>query len=89
MEIIHDSAASLDPLKGKTVAIMGFGAQGRNQALCLRESGVHVIIGVRQGKSFEAAKEDGFEVMSVKEAAEKADLIQILLPDERHGPSHR
>ncbi|MBR5162151.1 MAG: ketol-acid reductoisomerase [Thermoguttaceae bacterium] len=89
MEIIHDSAASLDPLKGKTVAIMGFGAQGRNQALCLRESGVHVIIGVRQGKSFEAAKEDGFEVMSVKEAAEKADLIQILLPDERHGEVYK
>ncbi len=85
MEIIHDSAASLEPLTGKTIAIMGFGAQGRNQALCLRDSGVHVIIGVRQGKSFTAAQEDGFEVMSVKDAAEKADIIQILLPDEKHG----
>lgn len=85
MEIIHDGLASLEPLKGKTVAIMGYGAQGRNQALCLRDSGVNVIIGVRAGKSFDAATEDGFQVMSVKDAAEKADIIQILLPDETHG----
>lgn len=85
MEIIHDNAATLEPLMGKTIAIIGFGAQGRNQALCLRDSGVHVIIGVRAGKSFDAAQEDGFEVMSVKDAAQKADLIQILLPDEKHG----
>ncbi len=85
MEIIHDNEASLDALKGKTIAIMGYGAQGRNQALCLRDSGVHVIIGVRPGKSFDAAQQDGMEVMSVKEAAEKADIIHILLPDEMHG----
>jgi len=85
MEIIHDNSASLAPLNGKTIAIMGYGAQGRNQALCLRDSGVHVIIGVRPGKSFTAAQEDGLEVMSVKEAAEKADIIHILLPDEMHG----
>lgn len=85
MEIIHDGMASLEPLNGKTIAIMGYGAQGRNQALCLRDSGIHVIIGVRAGKSFDAATNDGFEVMSVKDAAKKADIIQILLPDEMHG----
>ncbi|MDD3885576.1 MAG: ketol-acid reductoisomerase [Victivallaceae bacterium] len=85
MDIIHDNAASLTPLAGKTIAIMGYGAQGRNQALSLRDSGVRVIIGVRPGKSFKAATEDGMEVMGVKEAAEKADIIHILLPDEKHG----
>ena len=89
MEIIHDSAASFEPLMGKTVAIIGFGAQGRNQALCLRDSGIHVIIGVRPGKSFDKAQEDGFEVMSVKDAAAKADLVQILLPDEKHGDVYK
>lgn len=86
MKIYHDSEADLNLLKGKTMAIIGFGAQGRNQALCLRDSGVNVIIGVRQGPSFEAAKKDGFQVMSVSEAAQKADIIHILLPDELHGP---
>ena len=51
----------------------------------MRDSGVNVIIGVRPGKSFDAAAQDGFQVMSVAEAAEKADIIHILLPDESHG----
>ncbi len=85
MEIIHDSAATFDALNGKTIAIMGYGAQGRNQALCLRDCGVQVIIGVRPGKSFDAATRDGMKVMSVKEAAQTADIIHILLPDEMHG----
>ncbi len=85
MEIIHDSAADLSALNGKTIAIIGYGAQGRNQALCLRDSGVNVIVGIRPGKSFDAAAQDGFKVMSVAEAAREADIIHILLPDESHG----
>ncbi len=85
MDIIHDSAADLSALNGKTIAIIGYGAQGRNQALCLRDSGVNVIIGIRPGKSFDAAVQDGFKVMSVAEAAKEADIIHILLPDESHG----
>nr|WP_290552040.1 ketol-acid reductoisomerase [Akkermansia sp.] len=85
MDIIHDNAADLSALNGKTVAVIGYGAQGRAQALCMRDSGVNVIIGVRPGKSFDAAAQDGFQVMSVAEAAEKADIIHILLPDESHG----
>ncbi len=86
MEIIHDNAADLSVLNGKTVAVLGYGAQGRAQALCMRDSGVNVIIGVRPGKSFEAAVQDGFKVMSVSEAVKEGDIIHLLLPDELHGP---
>ncbi|MBI4439797.1 ketol-acid reductoisomerase [Candidatus Woesearchaeota archaeon] len=73
---------NLDVLKGRTIAVMGYGAQGRAQALCMKDSGVSVIVGCRQGKSFEQAKNDGVKVMPVSEAAEKADIIHILIPDE-------
>jgi len=86
MQIFHDSDADLSVLNGKTVAIIGFGAQGRAQALCLRDSGVNVIIGIRPGKSYDAAVQEGFQAMSVADAAQKADIIHILLPDENHGP---
>ena len=85
INILHDSDASLDVLNGRTVAVIGFGAQGRAQALCLRDSGVKVIVGVRPGKSFDAAVQDGFHTMSVAEAAKAADHLHILLPDELHG----
>jgi ketol-acid reductoisomerase len=89
MEIIHDSAADLSVLNGKTIAIMGYGAQGRAQALCMRDSGLNVVIGARPGKSWDAATQDGFEVLSVSEAAKKADVIHLLLPDENHGPIYK
>ena len=57
MKILHDSDADLSVLNGKTVAVIGYGAQGRAQALCMRDSGIHVIIGVRP-EGFELA-EDG------------------------------
>lgn len=69
-------------LEGKTVAIIGYGSQGHAHAQNLKESGVDVIVGVRPGGSFDQAKEDGLDVMPVKEAAQKADMIMILLPDE-------
>ncbi|GAF64118.1 ketol-acid reductoisomerase [Alkalihalobacillus trypoxylicola] len=69
-------------LQGKKVAVIGYGSQGHAHALNMRESGVEVVIGLRQGKSWDKAVEDGFSVYSVKEAAEQADLIMILLPDE-------
>ena len=86
LNILHDSDADLSALGNRVIAVIGFGAQGRAQALCLRDSGVNVIIGVRPGKSFDAAVREGFRTMSVAEAAAAADHIHILLPDEVHGP---
>ncbi|MBM7714526.1 ketol-acid reductoisomerase [Siminovitchia sp. FSL H7-0308] len=70
-------------LQGKKIAIMGYGSQGHAHASNLKDNGFDVIVGVRPGKSFEQAKEDGHEVYPVKEAAAQADIIMILLPDER------
>lgn len=69
-------------LKGKTIAVIGYGNQGRGQALNLRDSGLKVIVGQRPGKSFDRAVEDGMKVMSVEEAVRAADAVHILLPDE-------
>ena len=89
MHILHDNDADLSVLNGKTIAVIGYGSQGRAQALCMRDSGLNVIIGIRPGKSFDAAVQDGFKVLSVAEAAREADIIHILLPDEMHGPVYR
>ena len=88
MKVLQDKDVNDSILKGKTVATIGYGAQGNAQANMLRDSRVNVIIGeteVLGGKpnpSWSRAKEDGFQVMSIDNAAEKADIIQILLPDE-------
>jgi ketol-acid reductoisomerase len=79
----YDSDANLDLLKGKTVAIIGFGSQGHAHAQNLNDSGVKVIVGLYPGsKSAIKAKEAGLEVHSVADAAKAADLMMILLPDE-------
>lgn len=87
-KMYYDADAKLELLKGKTVAVMGFGSQGHAQAQNLHESGVKVIVGLR--KPFDEATEKewnaviaaGITPMTVAEAAEAADIIQILLPDE-------
>jgi ketol-acid reductoisomerase len=86
VQILHDKDANISDLNGKTVAVIGYGSQGSAQALCMRDSGVNVIIGSIKDASFEQAINDGFEVMNISDAAEKADVIHILLPDEFHGP---
>ena len=85
VEILHDKDADIAVLESKTVAVIGYGSQGAAQAQCMKDSGVNVIIGSRQGPSFEKAAADGFEVMDTASAAEKADIIHILLPDEYHA----
>ena len=70
-------------LQDKKIAIIGYGSQGHAHARNLKDSGFDVVVGVRPGKSFDQAKQDGLEVKTVKEAAEAADFIMILLPDER------
>ncbi|MBS3135762.1 ketol-acid reductoisomerase [Candidatus Woesearchaeota archaeon] len=84
-KILHDKDADLSALEGKTVAVIGYGAQGNAQANCMRDSGIDIIIGLRKGPSSEKAKKDGFNVLSVAEASKKADIIHILLPDEVQG----
>ncbi|MHC5267557.1 ketol-acid reductoisomerase [Enterococcus sp. LJL98] len=85
VKVYYDENVATDELKGKTIAIVGYGSQGHAHAQNLRDNGHSVIIGLREGKSAEAAREDGFEVYPVKEAAAKADLIMILAPDEIQG----
>ncbi|MCP1714369.1 ketol-acid reductoisomerase [Methanocalculus alkaliphilus] len=85
----YDADADLSYLKGKKIAVIGYGSQGRGQALNLRDSGLDVIIGLRPGKSWDEAKKDNFEVFSVSDAVKIADLVQILLPDEAQGPVFR
>ena len=85
MNILHDKDADLSVLNEKTVAVIGYGSQGSAQALCMRDSGVNVIIGSIKDASYDKAVEDGFEVMPIAEAAARGDVIHILLPDEYHG----
>ncbi|MBO2536593.1 MULTISPECIES: ketol-acid reductoisomerase [Rummeliibacillus] len=70
-------------LEGKKIAIIGYGSQGHAHAQNLKESGYDVVVGIRPGKSAERAKNDGLPVKTVKEAAAEADIIMILLPDEK------
>ncbi len=82
MKIYTESDASLKPLAGKTAAILGYGNQGRAQALNLQDSGVNVVVGNRNDSYAEQAKADGFEPMTILEAANSADLLFILTTDE-------
>lgn len=82
-KVYHDDELNLDALRGKMVAIVGYGSQGHAHAQNLRDSGVEVIIGLRPGKSWDQATKDGFSVYSVAEATERATVIMVLLPDER------
>ena len=82
IEVLYDTDADLSLIQGRKVAIIGYGSQGHAHAQCLRDSGVEVVIGLREGsKSAEKAKEAGFTVKSNAEAAEWADLIMLLAPD--------
>ncbi len=79
----YDQDANLDLLAGKTVAIIGYGSQGHAHALNLKESGVNVVVGLYTGSpSIQKAESAGLKVLSVAEAAQAADWIMILLPDE-------
>jgi len=80
--VYHDDDASLSPLDGETVAVLGYGNQGRAQALNLRDSGVDVIVGNRADDSRERAVDDGFPAHSLAAATERADVVLFLIPDE-------
>jgi ketol-acid reductoisomerase len=83
VRLYHDEDADMSVLKGKTVAVIGYGSQGMAQAQMMRDSGIKVILGLRQdGNSWKRAKQDGFEVYSIEDAAKKADVIHVLIPDQ-------
>ncbi|MCJ8009801.1 ketol-acid reductoisomerase [Lederbergia wuyishanensis] len=82
-KVYYNNEIDESVLQGKKIAILGYGSQGHAHASNLKDSGFDVIVGIRPGKSYDQAVEDGHEVYSVQEASAKADIIMILLPDER------
>lgn len=84
--IFYQEDCNLSLLEGKTIAIIGYGSQGHAHALNLKDSGCHVIIGLYEGsKSWDKAVKQGFEVFTAAEAAKKADIIMILINDEKQA----
>ncbi len=78
----YDSDIDLDEIKDETIAVIGYGNQGHAQASNMKDSGLNVIVGLRRGgASWSKAEADGHRVYEVDEAAEKADIIHILIPD--------
>lgn len=85
MKVYHDEDVDISILEGKTIAVIGYGIQGSAQALCLRDSGLDVVVGLREnGPSWKRAKKDGMVVMPIDEAAKKGDVIMLLTPDMTH-----
>ena len=83
LQVYYDADAELNRLRGRTVAVIGYGSQGHAHALNLKESGVTVLVGLRPGgPSWAKAKADGLDVRSVSEAAGAADVIMMLVPDQ-------
>jgi len=90
MKIYYDKDADLKNIKGKKVAIIGYGSQGHAHANNLKESGVEVIVAEAKGcANWDKAKKAGFSVMTASDATKKADVLMILLPDEYQGPIYK
>jgi len=85
-QLYYESDADLQRLAGKTVAVLGYGSQGRAHSLNLRDSGVSVVVGLHEGsKSRAKAEEDGLTALPVRAAVESADTVMVLVPDHIHG----
>ncbi len=82
MHLYHDADADIDSLEGRRIAVIGYGNQGRAQALNLRDSGLDVTVGNREDEYAYQAREDGFTLQPIAEAAAAADVIMLLIPDE-------
>ena len=89
-KIYYQEDCNLSLLEGKTIAVIGYGSQGHAHALNAKESGCHVIIGLYEGsKSWKRAEEQGFEVYTAAEAAKKADVIMVLINDEKQAKMYK
>ncbi|HDA9337952.1 TPA: ketol-acid reductoisomerase [Staphylococcus aureus] len=87
--VYYDQDVKTDALQGKKIAVVGYGSQGHAHAQNLKDNGYDVVIGIRPGRSFDKAKEDGFDVFPVAEAVKQADVIMVLLPDEIQGDVYK
>ena len=88
--LFYQDDCNLSLLEGKTIAIIGYGSQGHAHALNLKDSGCNVIIGLYEGsKSWKRAEEQGFKVYVAAEAAKQADIIMILINDERQADLYK
>ena len=86
----YDQDANWEVMKGKTVAIIGYGSQGHAHALNLKESGVNVVVGLYEGsKSKAAAESHGLKVLTVAEAVKQADITMVLIPDEKQADVYK
>ncbi|MGO1758771.1 MAG: ketol-acid reductoisomerase [Mammaliicoccus vitulinus] len=88
-KVYYDNTVTEDALQGKKIAVIGYGSQGHAHSQNLKDNGYDVVIGIRPGKSFDKAKEDGFEVYPVAEAVKQSDVVMILLPDEIQGQVYK
>ena len=89
-KMFYEKDTNLGLLQGKKVAVIGFGSQGHAHALNLHESGIDVVVGLYEGsKSWDKVKEAGLEVATTAEAAKKADIIMILVPDEKQAKLYK
>jgi type III restriction enzyme len=89
MQMYYNEDANLEVLKGKTVAVIGFGSQGHAHSMNLKDSGVNVIVGLREGSSSRKKAEDyGLEVFTTAEAAKKGDVVMVLIPDELQADAY-
>jgi ketol-acid reductoisomerase len=90
MKVFYDKDCDLSIIKGKTVAIIGYGSQGHAHAQNLNDSGVHVIVGLRKGgASWSKAEKAGLKVAEIPDAVKKADVVMMLLPDEHIARVYR
>src|SRR5574337_655502 len=89
MKIYYDKDADIQQIRNKTVAVIGYGSQGHAHALNLKESGVSVVIGLREGASWKKAEQSGLKVMPVADAVKTSDIVMILAPDEAQAAIYR
>jgi ketol-acid reductoisomerase len=85
----YDKDTNMDILKGKKVAVIGYGSQGHAHANNLKESGIDVVVGIKKGAGWDKASAAGLTVLTVAEASKKADIIMIVIPDELQGDVYK
>src|SRR5881296_1470115 len=89
MKIYYDKDADLGQIRNKKVAIIGYGSQGHAHALNLKDSGVPVVVGLREGSSWLKAEKSGLKVMPTADAVKSAEIVMLLAPDEAQRRIYR